>query len=251
MPDFSAPTQRLDLELVRRKMVKSRARAQDHIKNGHVFVDDVPTTKMTRKVSQDIPITINAPEMDWVGRGALKLLAALEYFEINPAGSIAADIGASTGGFCQVLLQHDAQKIYAVDVGHGQLDPLIANDKRVINLEKTNARILSSALIADPLDLVVSDVSFISLKLALPPALKLCRNGAHLLALVKPQFEVGKGNVGKGGIVRDPELVRSVPLEMTNWINSLAGWQALGTVESPIEGSDGNTEFLLGAKYAP
>jgi len=251
MPDFSAPTQRLDLELVRRDMVKSRARAQDLIKNGHVFVDGVSVRKTTKKVDQDISITINAPEIEWVGRGALKLLAALECFDVNPAGLIAADIGASTGGFCQVLLKHDAVKVYAVDVGHGQLDPLIANDKRIINLEKTNARALTSMSITEPLDLVVSDVSFISLKLALPAALKLCRDGAFLLALVKPQFEVGKGNVGKGGIVRDPELVQSVPVEMTNWINSLPGWQSLGTVESPIEGSDGNTEFLLGAKYAP
>lgn len=251
MPDFSVPTQRLDLELVRRDMVKSRARAQDLIKNGHVFVDGASTRKTTKKVGKDTPITVNAPDIEWVSRGALKLLAALDHFTVDPAGLIAADIGASTGGFCHVLLKHGVKTIYAVDVGHGQLDPLIANDERVVNLEKTNARDLTSSLIPRPLDLVVSDVSFISLKVALPATLNLCRDGACLLALVKPQFEVGKGNVGKGGIVRDPELVRLVPIEMTQWINSLAGWQSLGTVESPIEGSDGNTEFLLGAKYAP
>ncbi|MEH6545416.1 MAG: TlyA family RNA methyltransferase [Sneathiella sp.] len=250
MIDFNAPTQRLDLEMVRRGMVKSRARAQDLIKNGHVLIDGNTTRKPTKKVGLDIPITIDAPDIEWVGRGALKLLAALDHFNIDPKGMTAADIGASTGGFCQVLLKHEAKKVYAVDVGHGQLDPLIAEDERVINLEKTNGRALTSVLIPEPLDIVVSDVSFISLKLALPAALSLCRDGAILLALVKPQFEVGKGNVGKGGIVRDPDLVRSVPIEMTNWINSLTGWHSLGIIESPIEGSDGNTEFLLGANYA-
>jgi 23S rRNA (cytidine1920-2'-O)/16S rRNA (cytidine1409-2'-O)-methyltransferase len=249
MPDFNKPTQRLDLELVRRDMVKSRARAQDLIKNGHVLVDGVITSKTTRKVGLDTPLTIDAPDVQWVGRGALKLLAALEYFEIDPKGKTAADIGASTGGFCQVLLNQGAQKVFAVDVGHSQLDPLIADDIRIVNLERTNARNLSLSLITDPLDLVVSDVSFISLKLALPAALKLCRDDASLLALVKPQFEVGKGNVGKGGIVRDPELVRSVPVDLETWINSLPGWQSLGSIESPIAGSDGNTEFLLGARY--
>ncbi|MEH6527724.1 MAG: TlyA family RNA methyltransferase [Sneathiella sp.] len=250
MIDFNAPTQRLDLEMVRRGMVKSRARAQDLIKNGHVLIDGTTMRKPTKKVGLDIPITIDAPDIEWVGRGALKLLAALDHFNIDPKGMTAADIGASTGGFCQVLLKHEAKRVYAVDVGHGQLDPLIAEDEHIINLEKTNARALTSVLIPEPLDIVVSDVSFISLKLALPAALNLCRDGAILLALVKPQFEVGKGNVGKGGIVRDPDLVRSVPIEMTNWINSLTGWRSLGIIESPIEGSDGNTEFLLGANYA-
>jgi 23S rRNA (cytidine1920-2'-O)/16S rRNA (cytidine1409-2'-O)-methyltransferase len=249
MPDFNKPTQRLDLELVRREMVKSRARAQDMIKNGLVRVNGVVTCKSTRKVAFDTALTITQPDVQWVGRGALKLLAALEHFKIDPMGKTAADIGASTGGFCQVLLSQGAQKVFAVDVGHSQLDPLIASDPRIVNLERTNARHLNSSVIPDPLDLVVCDVSFIGLKLALPAVLSLCCDGAILLALVKPQFEVGKGNVGKGGIVRDLELVQSVPLELEAWLNSLYGWQSLGFINSPIVGSDGNTEFLLGARF--
>jgi 23S rRNA (cytidine1920-2'-O)/16S rRNA (cytidine1409-2'-O)-methyltransferase len=241
--------QRLDLELVSRELVKSRARAQSLIAEGRVSVDGIVTQKPTRKVSADNKITIAAADIDWVGRGAHKLIKALDHFGVDAAGRIAADIGASTGGFCQVLLEAGAARIYAVDVGHGQLDPLIKDDARVINLEKTNARELTTDHIPEALDLVVVDVSFISLKKALPAALALCAPAAHLLALVKPQFEVGKGNVGKGGIVRDAELVTGVPVDLETWINSLPGWTSLGTIPSPITGADGNTEFLLGARH--
>ena len=241
--------QRLDLALVARDLVKSRAKAQSLIAEGRVSIDGTVTTKPTRKVTAEMELTVTTPDTDWVGRGAHKLLHALEHFAIDPKGRIAADIGASTGGFCQVLLERGATRLYAVDVGHGQLDPLIAGNEHVINLEKTNSRDLDTGLIPDPLDLIVADVSFISLQKALPAALALAAPGAHLLALVKPQFEVGKGNVGKGGIVRDEALVAAVPVKIESWINSLPGWTALGTIDSPIFGSDGNKEFLLGARH--
>ncbi|PHQ71126.1 MAG: TlyA family rRNA (cytidine-2'-O)-methyltransferase [Sneathiella sp.] len=246
---MTSPLQRLDLELVQRGLVKSRARAQLLIREGHVAVDGETLRKPTRRVSAETLISIEPPAIEWVGRGAQKLLAALAHFNVDPAGLVAADIGASTGGFTQVLLLAGVKAVYAVDVGHGQLDPVIGNDSRVLNLEKTNAKDLTTEIISEPLDLVVSDVSFISLKKALPAALALCAPGAILLALVKPQFEVGKGNVGKGGIVRDLALVASVPDDMEAWINSLPGWSSLGIGDSPINGSDGNTEFLLGARY--
>lgn len=246
---MTRPPQRLDLALVARDLVKSRAKAQSLIADGRVSIDGTVVTKPTRKVTEEMSLSVATPEIDWVGRGAQKLLTALDYFNVDAKGKTAADIGASTGGFCQVLLERGAARIYAVDVGHGQLDPLIAEDARVINLEKTNARDLDDVLIPEPLDLIVADVSFISLQKALPAALSLAAPGAHLLALVKPQFEVGKGNVGKGGIVRDETLVAAVPTEMESWINSLSGWTSLGITDSPIFGSDGNKEFLLGARH--
>jgi len=241
--------QRLDLELVARGLVKSRAKAQMLIKEGRVSVDGNVLTKTTRKITPEMDLHVDIPDIEWVGRGATKLLAALDYFKVNPAGKIAADIGASTGGFTQALLRSDIKTVYAVDVGHGQLDPVVGGDSRVINLEKTNARDLDVKIIPKPLDLIVSDVSFISLKKALPAALALAAPGASLLALVKPQFEVGKGNVGRGGIVRDPDLVATVPANMEDWINALQGWRSLGIIDSPITGSDGNKEFLMGAHY--
>lgn len=241
--------QRLDLALVARDLVKSRAKAQSLIAEGRVSVDGVTTTKATRKVTDGMILSVTVPDIDWVGRGAKKLLPALDHFAIEVQGKTAADIGASTGGFCQVLLERGAARIYAVDVGHGQLDPLVAEDARIINLEKTNSRDLDETLIPEPLDLIVADVSFISLQKALPAALSLAAPGAHLLALVKPQFEVGKGNVGKGGIVRDEALAAAVPMVLEDWINALPGWFSLGYIDSPILGSDGNREFLIGGRY--
>ncbi|WP_373087504.1 TlyA family RNA methyltransferase [Sneathiella sp.] len=247
--DTTLPSQRLDLELVRRKLVKSRARAQSLIAGGQVSVGGSVTIKTTRQVTALTDIELSDQTDSWVGRGAHKLLAALDHFGIDPRDRIAADIGASTGGFTQVLLRRGAKKIYAVDVGHSQINAEIARDPRVVNLEKTNARDLTAAHIPEPLGIIVADVSFISLKLALPAALSLAANGAVLIALVKPQFEVGKGNVGKGGIVRDPDLVATVPVDLEGWINTHSGWRSLGIIDSPIEGSDGNHEFLLGACY--
>ena len=242
-------TERLDIELVTRGFTDSRAKAQAMIKDNRVTVDGVSARKASQKISEDAQLEVENRGTEWVGRGAHKLIAALDHFQIDPAGKIAADIGASTGGFSEVLLSRDIAKVYAVDVGHGQLHHSLLDDPRLINLEGLNAKSLSSDQIEEPLDIIVSDVSFISLKKALPASLALCKSGAFLTALVKPQFEVGKQNIGKGGIVKDPMLVEAVRIDMEKWISSQAGWQSLGTIESPITGSDGNREFLLGAKY--
>lgn len=244
---MSAPSQRLDLALMARELVKSRARAQDLIAEGRVSVDGEVVRKPNRRVTDAMEITLDAPEIDWVGRGAKKLLKALDHFNIPVEGRIGADIGASTGGFSQVLLHRGIARLYAVDVGYGQLDSVVAADPRLINLEKTNCRDLDRSLIPDPIDLIVADLSFISLTKALPAVLALAAERAHLIALVKPQFEVGKGNVGKGGIVRDAALAEEAVAALERWIASQPGWSALGVTESPILGSDGNREFLLGA----
>jgi len=242
-------TERLDLELVARGFADSRAKAQRLIKENRVQVNDEPAKKTSQKVSAEAQIVVEARDREWVGRGAYKLLAALDHFRFDPRGLVAADIGASTGGFSEVLLSRDIAKIYAVDVGHGQLHRNLLTDPRLINLEGVNAKSLNVQVIEDPLDMVVSDVSFISLKKALPAPLSLCKTGASLTALIKPQFEVGKQNLGKGGIVKDPSLAEAVRLDIEQWISSLPGWKCLGTIESPITGADGNREFLLGAIY--
>jgi len=239
---------RLDLELVARKLAKSRAKAQALIQEGAVQVNGAPVTKTSAKVTSvsDIEVTISGP--DWVGRGAYKLLAALDHFKPDLEGAIAADIGASTGGFTQVLLEQGAAKIYAIDVGHDQLHPSLADDPRVLNMEGVNARYLDQKQIPEPLDVIVTDASFISLKKLLPASLSLCSPGAYLFALIKPQFEVGKGNLGKGGVIRDPEQAEQVRKDLENWMASQPGWMSLGTIDSPIKGSDGNHEYMLGAR---
>ncbi|MEH6477316.1 MAG: TlyA family RNA methyltransferase [Sneathiella sp.] len=242
-------TERLDIELVSRGFTDSRAKAQAFIKEKRVSVNGVIAKKASQKTSDDADIEVENRGREWVGRGAFKLLAALEHFKYDPAGKIAADIGASTGGFSEVLLSQDIAKVYAVDVGHGQLHSSLLDEPKLINLEGLNAKALELEHIPEPLDLIVSDVSFISIKKALPAVLSLCKPGACLFTLVKPQFEVGKQNIGKGGIVRDPMLVEAVRVDIEEWINSQAGWQSLGIIDSPITGSDGNREFLLGAKY--
>ncbi|WP_169569916.1 TlyA family RNA methyltransferase [Sneathiella limimaris] len=243
------PSNRLDQELVARGLVASRARAQHLIQGQQVFVNGEIAVKSSQKVQDNSEIRIDSNYKDWVSRGALKLLAGLEAFNITPKGLVAADIGASTGGFCEVLLEQGIAKIYAVDVGHDQLHERLKGEPRLINLEGVNARNLTSAEIPEPIDLVVSDVSFISLKKALPAALSFCRKGAYLVALIKPQFEVGAANIAKGGIVKDDAVRDAVRLDMENWIETMPGWKLLGTIDSPITGSDGNHEFLLGARY--
>ena len=218
-------SQRLDQEMVSRALASSRAKAQSLIMEGRVLVDGKPADKPSRKARASQEIVISGDAKDWVGRGAHKLIAALDHFELNPAGMIAADIGASTGGFCEVLLERNVQKVYAVDVGHDQLHPSLTGNSKLVNLEGVNAKNLTADQIADPLDLVVSDVSFISLTKALPAALDLCRKGAWLLVLVKPQFEAGRENIGKGGIVRDPAIAQKVREDMEHWIDARAGWR--------------------------
>lgn len=245
------PSRRLDQTLVERNMAPSRAKAQMLIEEGQIQVNGHIETKCSRKVPDNSEIIIIGSQENWVGRGALKLIAALEHFSLDPQNMIAADIGASTGGFSEVLLRRNAAKIYAVDVGHDQLHGTLKNNSRIINLEGVNARAIDHTFIPDPLDLIVSDVSFISLKKALPATLALCKPGAWLIVLVKPQFEAGREHIGKGGIVRDPAIAQAVRADLENWINEHPFWRCLGSIESPVTGSDGNLEFLMGARYEP
>jgi 23S rRNA (cytidine1920-2'-O)/16S rRNA (cytidine1409-2'-O)-methyltransferase len=184
-----------------------------------------------------------------VGRGGVKLAHALDHFAIDPAGRACLDVGVSTGGFTDVLLTQGAARVYAVDVGHGQLAWKLRQDARVVVLERTNARALGPALVPEPIDLIVADVSFISLTVALTAALALARPGAVLVALIKPQFEVGKGQVGKGGIVRDPALHEAACARVRDFLAD-AGWTVRDVIPSPITGADGNREFLIAADLA-
>jgi 23S rRNA (cytidine1920-2'-O)/16S rRNA (cytidine1409-2'-O)-methyltransferase len=183
-----------------------------------------------------------------VSRGALKLAAGLDRFELSPEDRVCLDIGASTGGFTEIMLNRGASQVYAVDVGHGQLHETMAHHPRVISLEGVNARNLSRAHIPEPVDAIAADVSFISLRLALPNAVAMARPDAWLVALVKPQFEVGREGVGKGGIVRDATAREGAATAFARWVSSVQGWSVLGVMESPIEGGDGNREFLVAAR---
>ncbi len=239
---------RLDQALVDRGAFRSRARAQAAIKAGLVRINGAVATKPSEGVHPDTNISIDGDAHPFVSRGGTKLDAALRRFDIDPAGKTCLDLGASTGGFTDVLLRAGAAKVYAVDVGTGQLAPEIAGDPRVVNLEKTHAKDLADALISELIDVLVCDVSFISLKKALPPALELCGARARLAALVKPQFEVGRAALGKGGIVKQGYANSfGVASDMADWIGAQDGWSSLGYIESPITGGDGNREFLLGA----
>jgi len=237
---------RADVALVDRGLVESRAKAQALIMAGVVFSGETKILKAGQQIKEDQPIEVRGKEHDWVSRGGLKLEKGLKEFDVDPTGLIAIDVGASTGGFTDVLLQGGAKKVYAVDVGHGQLAWKLRNDDRVVVMEKTNARYLDNEAIPDPIDIVVCDASFISLKTVLPSAMALVKPGGRLIALIKPQFEVGRENVGKGGVVRDPELHKAVCEEMRAWLNDdMDGWTACGLTESPIKGPEGNIEFLL------
>jgi 23S rRNA (cytidine1920-2'-O)/16S rRNA (cytidine1409-2'-O)-methyltransferase len=245
MPD----TIRLDQLLIARGLFDSRSRARDAIDRGTVKVDGKVVTKAGAPVSEDVSVEIDDPAQAYVSRAALKLIAGLGHFDLSPAGLDCLDIGASTGGFTQVLLERGASHVIAVDVGHDQLDKRLRSDARITNLEGLNARILDTTHLGDrKIEAVVSDVSFISLKLALPPALALAAAGAWCLLLVKPQFEAGRDAVGKGGILKDPSLGPKIAEDLANWLNSLGGWQSLGVIPSPISGGDGNLEFLLAGK---
>jgi len=236
---------RADVVLVERGFFTSRARAQEAIAAGLVTVNGAALRKASDAVPDDAVIAAEAPH-PYVSRGGVKLAAALDAFHIDPEGCICLDIGASTGGFTEVLLNRRAARVYAVDVGHGQLHPKVANDARVTSLEGTDARRLSPALIPDQADLLVADVSFISLKLVLPAAVALLKPRAALAVLVKPQFEAGRDHVKKG-IVRDEAVHRAVCEDMSVFVSSL-GFDPLGLIPSPIAGGDGNREFLLGAR---
>jgi 23S rRNA (cytidine1920-2'-O)/16S rRNA (cytidine1409-2'-O)-methyltransferase len=237
---------RADQALVDAGLVESRARAQALIIAGLVYDGTKRIDKASDMVAADHALTLKGQDHPYVSRGGLKLAHGLDAFAIDPAGVTAIDVGASTGGFTDVLLQRGAAKVYAVDVGHGQLAWKLRQDARVVTLERTNARLLTRQQIPDPIDLVVCDASFISLSTVLPAALALTRVPARLVTLIKPQFEVGKGQVGKKGVVRDPALHDEVCARAQLWLASQPGWRVLGVVESPITGPEGNKEFLLG-----
>jgi len=239
--------QRLDRLMVERGLAPSREKAQALIMAGQVVVGDHAAAKAGQQVTSDVEIRIKGEVMPYVSRGGLKLEKGLDAFCINTAGRIAIDVGASTGGFTDCLLQRGVARVYAVDVGYGQLAWKLREDPRVVVLEKTNIRMLTPERL-DPLpDLAVIDASFISLNLVLPPTLALLKRPAEVVALVKPQFEVGKGAVGKGGIVRDPKLHDEVLQRMTELAAEL-GAELIGICDSPIQGADGNREFLMGLR---
>jgi 23S rRNA (cytidine1920-2'-O)/16S rRNA (cytidine1409-2'-O)-methyltransferase len=238
---------RLDIALVERGLAPTRARARDAILRGHVSVDGAVAAKPAQTVEADAAIAMDDPATGYVSRGALKLIAALDRFGYSPEGRAALDLGASTGGFTQVLLQRGARRVFAVDVGHGQLDAALAKDARVVSREGLNARDLVAGDLGETVDAIVADVSFISLKLVLPPALKLAAADAWGVFLVKPQFEVGRDAVGKGGIVRDPHAGERAAADNAQWLERDLGWRVGGVILSPIEGGDGNREFLVGA----
>lgn len=240
---------RLDQLLVARGLFSSRSRARDAIVRGTVKVNGETVLKPGQVLAADVRLSIDDPARDYVSRAALKLVAALDHFGLDPKGRPCLDIGASTGGFTEVLLERGAAHVVAVDVGHGQMHPRIAEDPRVTNLEGLNARALTRADVGDfPFSLVVSDVSFISLKLALPPALKLAEPQALCALLVKPQFEAGREAIGKGGLLKAPETAPDVAAELERWLVEEMGWTSLGLIPSPIAGGDGNQEYLLAGR---
>lgn len=245
--EHDAKRRRLDQLLTELGHFDSRARARDAILRGTVSVDGDVCAKPGAKTPENAVIAIDDPARGYVSRAALKLVAALDHFDFQPAGRCILDIGASTGGFTQVLLERDASHVIAVDVGHGQLHGSLLADERVTNREGVNARDLPEDIAGGrTVSGVLSDVSFISLRLALPMALAMVAPGGFCVLLVKPQFEAGKAAIGKGGILRDPNAGPKIADDLSAWLDSLPGWKSLGFIPSPIEGSDGNREFLLG-----
>lgn len=238
---------RLDQLLVDRGLAESRAKAQALVIAGRVFSGERKLDKPGTALDPATELVLRGGQ-EWVSRGAYKLLAGLDAFGIDPAGLVAIDVGASTGGFTEVLLRRGAARVYAVDVGYGQLDQRLRADPRVVVLERTNARHLTAEHVPEPAGLVVCDASFIGLKTVLPAALALTGSPARLVALIKPQFEVGRGRVGKGGVVRDPDLHEEVRADIAAWLAAQPGWVVLGVAESPITGPAGNREFLIGGR---
>jgi 23S rRNA (cytidine1920-2'-O)/16S rRNA (cytidine1409-2'-O)-methyltransferase len=236
---------RADQLLVARGLSESRTRAQAAIAAGLVTADGVKVNKPSQEIACDARLEA-AAEHPWVSRGGVKLAQALDRFGFDPAGKTCLDVGASTGGFTEVLRARGARRVYAVDVGHGQLHVSLTKRPEIVSLERTDARRLDRRLVPDSIDLVVADVSFISLKHVLPAAVALAAPKAALVALIKPQFEAGRGRVKKG-IVREPAVHREVCADLLAFVADL-GWEEIGLIESPIRGGDGNREFLMGAR---
>ena len=245
---MSAKTQRLDLLLVERGIAVNRERAQALILSGNVLVRDQPVTKAGQKVDITAPLRLRGEDHPYVSRGALKLVGALDGFKIDPMGRIGLDVGASTGGFTEVLLLRGATRVHAVDVGHNQMAWKIRSDSRVKVYEKVNARSLPSDLLGEKVGIIVMDVSFISVTKILPALLPHAEPSAEYVILIKPQFEVGREGVGKGGIVRDESLRMKAVEDVTHFAHSI-GLDRLGLLDSPIEGTDGNREYLAWFKH--
>jgi 23S rRNA (cytidine1920-2'-O)/16S rRNA (cytidine1409-2'-O)-methyltransferase len=242
-----AQKQRIDQLLVERGLAESRARAQALVMAGLVFVGEAKVAKPGQQVAADAAVEVRGRDHPWVSRGGIKLAHALDHFELDPTGAVAMDIGSSTGGFTDVLLSKGTEHVFAVDSGTNQLAWKLRQDPRVTVLEQTSARVLTPELIDRPCSWVVCDASFIGLRKVLEVPLKLAAPHCRLVALIKPQFEVGKGEVGKGGVVRDPALHARVCEEVRDWLES-EGWRVDGIVESPITGPEGNVEFLIAAE---
>lgn len=241
---------RLDILLVEKNLAPTRSRAADLVRLGAVSVGGVKAVKPGMLVASDARLEVVSEALPYVSRGALKLDAALEAFRFEAKGFVTLDLGASTGGFTEVLLARGAAKVYAVDIGTSQLHPRLRGDARVVCLEGTDSRALDAALIGEAIGAIVADVSFISLTKALPAALRLAGSGVWLIALVKPQFEAGREAVGKGGIVRDPAHRLEAVAGVRRFISATPGWIVTHEMVSPILGKDGNEEFLIGAVHA-
>jgi 23S rRNA (cytidine1920-2'-O)/16S rRNA (cytidine1409-2'-O)-methyltransferase len=237
---------RLDRLLVERGLVESRERAQALIIAGQVLVNGQKQNKSGALVPEDAEIRILGERLAYVSRGGLKLESALKEFEVSVAGKTALDVGASTGGFTDCLLQHGCEKVYAVDVGYGQMAWKLRQDPRVVVIERTNIRAMDRSLIPGYVDIVVIDASFISLEKVIPSVMQFLRPGSELIALIKPQFEVGRAQVGKGGIVRDEGARVAAVTTIVDFIRSI-GLDVTGVIPSPIQGQDGNVEFLIHA----
>jgi 23S rRNA (cytidine1920-2'-O)/16S rRNA (cytidine1409-2'-O)-methyltransferase len=238
---------RVDQLLVERGLAESRARAQALVLAGLVFSGEAKLAKPGQAIAGDAPLEVRGRDHPWVSRGGIKLAHALDEFGLDPAGATAMDIGSSTGGFTDVLLSRGAARVFAVDSGTNQLAWKLRQDPRVTVLEQTSARLLTRDLIDAPCGWVVCDASFIALAKVLEVPLRLAEPRCRLVALVKPQFEVGRGEVGKGGVVRDPELHARVCGEVRHWLES-EGWTVQGITQSPITGPEGNVEFLISAQ---
>jgi len=237
---------RADQLLVTRGLAESRTRAQALIMAGAVFSGEKKLAKPGDMVSEDAALEVRGKDHPWVSRGGIKLDHGLDFFGVDVTGSVALDVGSSTGGFTDVMLSRGAAKVYAIDVGTNQLAWKLRKDPRVLVHEQTNARFLTAEQVPEPVDIIVCDASFISLSKVLEAPLKLAKTGAKLVALVKPQFEAGREEVGKGGVVRDPSVHQRVCAEASEWVEA-QGWTVLGITKSPITGPEGNIEFLLGA----
>lgn len=237
---------RADQLLVERGLVESRARAQALILAGHVFSGERKIEKAGQAIDPQAPLEVRGRDHPWVSRGGIKLVHGLDHFGWGVAGAVAIDVGSSTGGFTDVLLTNGARRVYAVDSGTNQLAWKLRQDERVVVLEKTSARILTADHIPEPVDLIVCDASFIGLSKVLERPLQFTKPGARLMALIKPQFEAGREEVGKGGVVRDPAVHARVCGEVEAWLISI-GWIVQGVTKSPITGPEGNVEFLIAA----